>query len=267
LYVSADDWMTWGWVSALVVMGMAAVLWAIKHRLQRRVDELEGRLNENTTVMDERQLRISRLEMELATSTQRLKKLKRLVAIDPLTGIANRRHFDRTLEREIRRARRERIPVSVIFCDLDGFKLFNDSQGHARGDDALVAVARALAETFRRGSELAARYGGEEFVVILPGVDVNQASLYAERLRRKIWRLEIPYAGAPVAERLTISAGVAALTPEELTDDPSLLAKAPEVLLNSADAALYRAKCLGRNRVAVKTSHSGPTIVEVEMAS
>ncbi len=265
--MSADDWMTWGWVSALVVVGMALVLWAIKHRLQRRVVELEDRLHEHTTVLDARQLKISRLEMELATSTQRLRKLKRLVAIDPLTGIANRRHFDRTLEREVRRARRERIPVSVIFCDIDGFKLFNDSHGHARGDEALIAVARTLADTFRRGSELAARYGGEEFVVILPGVDVNQASLYAERLRRKIWRLEIAFSGAPAGDRLTISAGVAALSPEELTGDASLLARAPEVLLNSADAALYRAKCLGRNRVAVKTSSSGPTIVEVEMAS
>jgi len=116
-----------------------------------------------------------------------------------------------------------------------------------------------LLETFRRGSELAARYGGEEFVVVLPGVDVSQASLFAERLRRQIWCLGIPFAGAPVGDRLTISAGVASLTSEEL-------ARAPEVLLNSADAALYRAKCLGRNRVAVKTA-SGLAIVAVDLAS
>lgn len=264
--MSANDWVTWGWVSVLVVLGMAGVLWAIRHRMQRRVDELEGRLHEHTTVLDARQLEIDRLEMELATSTQRLKKLKRLVAIDPLTGIANRRQFDRTLEREVRRARREAIPLSVIFCDIDGFKLYNDTQGHARGDEALTLVAQTLAETFRRGSELAARYGGEEFVVVLPGVDVAQASLFAERLRRQIWRLGIPFAGAPVGDRLTISAGVATLTAEELAGDPSLLAKAPGVLLNSADAALYRAKCLGRNRVAVKTS-AGPAIVAVDLAS
>jgi diguanylate cyclase (GGDEF)-like protein len=264
--VSANDWVTWGWVSVLVVLGMAAVLWAIRHRMQRRVDELEGRLHEHTTVLDARQLEINRLEMELATSTQRLKKLKRLVSIDPLTGIANRRQFDRTLEREVRRARRETIPISVIFCDIDGFKLYNDTQGHAQGDEALTLVAQTLAETFRRGSELAARYGGEEFVVVLPGVDVAQASLFAERLRRQIWRLGIPFAGAPVGDRLTISAGVATLTSEELAGDASLLAKAPEVLLNSADAALYRAKCLGRNRVAVKTS-AGPAIVAVDLAS
>lgn len=264
--MSAYDWVTWGWVSALVVLGMAVVLWAIRHRMQRRVDELEDRLHLHTSVLDARQFEINRLEMELATSTQRLKKLKRLVAIDPLTGIANRRHFDRTLEREVRRARREAIPISVIFCDIDGFKAFNDTQGHARGDEALTLVAQTLAETFRRGSELAARYGGEEFVVVLPGVDVSQASLFAERLRRQIWCLGIPFAGAPVGDRLTISAGVASLTSAELASDASLLARAPEVLLNSADAALYRAKCLGRNRVAVKTA-SGLAIVAVDLAS
>ena len=264
--MSAQDWMTWGWVSLLVVAGMAFMLWVIKHPLQRRVSELEDRLHERTTILDARQIEISRLESELAMSTQRLKKLKRLVSIDPLTGIANRRHFDRSLEREIRRAAREGVSVSLIFCDIDSFKHYNDSQGHAQGDEALIQVARTLSMTFRRGSELAARYGGEEFVVVLPGIDSGEASLYAERLRRRVWRLEIPHAGAPAGDRLTISAGVATLSAEELAGDPTLLARAAEVLLNSADAALYRAKCLGRNRVAVKTS-AGPVIVPIELAS
>ncbi len=263
--LSADGWMLVVGAVALVVGGFMAAS-TLRIRLGQRIRDLEGRLLQNTSQLEARHMETQRLELELATATQRLKRLKRLVAIDPLTGIANRRHFDRTLEREVRRARRERIPLSLIFCDIDGFKLYNDTHGHAQGDEALTTVARTLDETFRRGSDLAARYGGEEFVVVLPGIDAAQASLYAERLRRRIWRLEIPYTNAPVADRLTISAGVATLTPEELAGDASLISRAPEVLINSADAALYRAKCLGRNRVAVKTS-SGPAIVAVEMAS
>lgn len=266
MQLGLSDWVTVGWVAAFFLIGMMSGGYILKARLRRRTREIEDRLLESTTALEVRQTEIRRLELELATATQRLRKLKRLVAIDPLTGIANRRHFDRTLEKEIRRARRDRLPISVIFCDIDGFKLYNDSQGHARGDEALTLVAKTLAETFRRGSDLAARYGGEEFVVVLPGIDGTHASLYAERLRRRIWRLAIPYAGAPVENRLTISAGVATLSAEELAGDPSLPVRAAEVLLNSADAALYRAKCLGRNRVAVKSS-SGPAIVAIEMAS
>lgn len=258
-------WMLVGAAAALIAGGFIAAS-ALRIRLGKRIRELEGRLEQNSSQLANWHLETQRLELELATATQRVKKLKRLVAIDPLTGIANRRHLDRALEREVRRARRDRFPLSVIFCDIDGFKLYNDTHGHARGDAALAQVARTLDETFRRGSDLAARYGGEEFVVVLPGIDAAQASLYAERLRRRIWRLEIPYHGGPVADRLTISAGVATLTPEELTGDAALLPRAPEVLLNSADAALYRAKCLGRNRVAVKLD-SGPAIVPVELAS
>lgn len=267
--VSAVTWMpVWiviGAAAALVAGGFIAAS-TLRIRLSKRIRELEGRLEQNSSELTTWHLETRRLELELATATQHVKKLKRLVTVDPLTGIANRRHLDRTLEREIRRARRERSPLSVIFCDIDGFKLYNDKHGHARGDEVLAQVAKTLDETFRRGSDLAARYGGEEFVVVLPGVDAAQASLYAERLRRRIWRLEIPYVGGPVADRLTVSAGVATLTPEELAGDPALLPRAPEVLLNSADAALYRAKCLGRNRVAVK-GDSGPAIVAVEMAS
>lgn len=264
----AGMWTVWvlaGIAVALVAGGFAAAS-ALRIRLGKRIRELESRLEQHASQLATWHLETQRLEVELATATERVRKLKHLVAIDPLTGIANRRHLDRTLQREVRRARRERSPLSVIFCDIDGFKLYNDTHGHARGDEVLSLVARTLDETFRRGSDLAARYGGEEFVVVLPGVDAAQASLYAERLRRRIWRLEIPYQGGPVADRLTISAGVATLTPEELSGDATLLRRAPEVLLNSADAALYRAKCLGRNRVAVKTD-SGPAIVAVELAS
>jgi diguanylate cyclase (GGDEF)-like protein len=163
------------------------------------------------------------------------------VAVDALTGIANRRHFDRALSRELRRTRRDQQPLSLVFLDLDEFKRFNDTYGHGKGDDVLRRVAQTLDETFRRGGDLVARYGGEEFAVILPGVDGRRASLYAERLRRRIWTLSIPYGASQTTDRVTISGGVATLS-------AGRLASADQVLL-VADRALYRAKCLGKNRI------------------
>jgi diguanylate cyclase (GGDEF)-like protein len=141
----------------------------------------------------------------------------------------------------VRRARRDGQPLSLVFLDLDEFKLFNDSYGHTQGDEVLRKVAQTLDETFRRGGDLVARYGGEEFAVVLPGVDGRRAGLYAERLRRRIWRLAIPYNASQLTDRVTISGGVATVYPPAIAT--------PDDLLFAADKALYRAKCLGRNRI------------------
>jgi diguanylate cyclase (GGDEF)-like protein len=218
---------------------------AERRRVERELEsihgDLEARVRERTTLLEARNRELSRLRLSLETANQRL---RRLVSVDALTGIANRRQFDRSLEREVRRTRRDGQPLSLIFLDLDGFKRFNDTYGHARGDEALRLVAQTLDETFRRGGDLVARYGGEEFAVVMPNVDARRAGLYAERLRRRIWRLAIPAGGAGDADRLTISAGVATI------ETPMIAA--PDELLTAADEALYRAKCLGRNRVAVE---------------
>lgn len=206
--------------------------------LERVRAELEDRVRSRTRALELRNDELSRLRLALETTNQRL---KRLVAVDALTGIANRRHFDRALERELRRTRREQQPLSLIFLDLDEFKRFNDTYGHARGDDVLRSVAQTLDETFRRGGDLVARYGGEEFAVLLPGVDGRRASLYAERLRRRIWRLGIAYGASQVSDRVTISGGVATVGAKQITS-------ASELML-AADRALYRAKCLGKNRI------------------
>lgn len=206
--------------------------------LERVRADLETRVRRRTRALEQRNEELSRLRLALETTNQRL---KRLVAVDALTGIANRRHFDRALERELRRTRREQQPLSLIFLDLDEFKRFNDTYGHARGDDVLRSVARTLDETFRRGGDLVARYGGEEFAVVLPGLDGRRAALYAERLRRRIWRLSIPYGASQSADRVTISGGVATVSGSHLTS-------ASELML-AADRALYRAKCLGKNRI------------------
>lgn len=222
-----------------------------RHRAEAELegirDGLEQRVRERTQALEVRNEELTRLRLALETANQRL---KRLVAVDGLTGIANRRHFDRVLDRELRRARREQLPLSLIFLDLDDFKRFNDTYGHAHGDEVLRQVALTLDETFRRGGDLVARYGGEEFAVVLPGVDSRRAGLYAERLRRRIWRLAIPNISSIVTDRLTISAGVATMVPNL----PGALAAAPDALLRAADQALYRAKCLGRNRIAMATN-------------
>lgn len=218
----------------------------VEGELQGIRDELENRVRNRTHALEARNEELSRVRLALETANQRL---RRLVAVDNLTGIANRRHFDRVLDREVRRARRERLPLSLIFLDLDGFKQFNDTYGHAQGDDALRRVARTLDESFRRGGDLVARYGGEEFAVVLPGVDAHRAGLYAERLRRRIWRMAI-FNGTAAAgnanDRITISGGVATFNPDVPGSDTS-----PDALLRAADQALYRAKCLGRNRIAM----------------
>jgi diguanylate cyclase (GGDEF)-like protein len=211
----------------------------LEGELETARDDLETRVRERTHSLEARNAELTQLRLALETANQRL---KHLVSVDALTGIANRRHFDRALDREVRRARRESLPLSLIFLDLDEFKRFNDTYGHARGDEVLRLVAHTLDETFRRGGDLVARYGGEEFAVVLPGLDRRRAELYAERLRRRIWRLAIPYQASQIADRVTISGGVATVPPGHVTK--------PEDLLRAADKALYRAKCLGRNRIA-----------------
>jgi diguanylate cyclase (GGDEF)-like protein len=246
-------------ILAVVVIAIALALVTLQRRLRtktraveaeiaqsRRLEDeltrvradLEDRVRQRTHALEQRNDELTRLRLALETANQRL---KRLVAVDALTGIANRRHFDRALERELRRTRREQQPLSLIFLDLDEFKRFNDTYGHARGDDVLRSVAQTLDETFRRGGDFVARYGGEEFAVVLPGVDGRRAALYAERLRRRIWRLSIPYGASPMTDRVTISGGVATIA-------AGSIASADQVLV-VADRALYRAKCLGKNRI------------------
>jgi diguanylate cyclase (GGDEF)-like protein len=213
----------------------------VRHRAESDLyyvrGELESLVRERTQVLEARNLELDATRQELQLANE---QLRRLVGVDALTGIPNRRHFDETLARELERAARDRRPLTLILSDIDGFKRYNDAYGHAAGDRTLREVAQALSTSFRRGSDLAARYGGEEFAVILPGVDQRHGSLFAERLRRIVWRLALPHAGAPAGERVTISLGVATVVPEQGAGSQELIV--------AADAALYRAKFLGRNR-------------------
>jgi diguanylate cyclase (GGDEF)-like protein len=154
--------------------------------------------------------------------------LVRLSGTDQLTGLANRRAWDRELSRAIATARRSSAPLAVALVDVDHFKRVNDTRGHAAGDRLLAAAAAAWAATLRAG-DLLARYGGEEFVVLLPGSDAEAAVHAAERIRL----------ACPDGE--TCSVGVAVLAPAETAED----------LVGRADAALYAAKRAGRNRTAL----------------
>lgn len=176
---------------------------------------------------------------ELRAANGRLEELSRS---DPLTGLANRRHFDEVKEIEFRRALRTGQPLSLLMCDVDYFKLYNDSYGHAQGDQCLQDVAATLRSVFGRAGELVARMGGEEFAVLLPGTDSAQAYLAAERLRQALATRALTHAASQVAPHVTLSIGVAQLEPATM-DRFDLLAQ-------HADQALYRAKSQGRDRVA-----------------
>lgn len=159
----------------------------------------------------------------------------RLACADPLTGLGNRRVLEFVLDRHVAGAARG-IDASIVAFDLDNFKDYNDTYGHAAGDEALKLVARVLTEE-SRGLDLPVRSGGEEFIVVLAGTNAKGAEVYAERIRRRIAELE-PSTG----ERLTVSAGIAT-TRSDRRDTTELL--------NAADAALYEAKRRGRNQVVV----------------
>lgn len=167
--------------------------------------------------------------------------LKALAAKDGLTGLANRRAFDQTLEAEWLRAQRTRRPLSLLLADVDHFKQFNDRHGHQNGDDCLRAVATIVGAQALRPVDLAARYGGEEFTIILPETGNEGACRVAERIRQAVLDLRIAH-GAPAAgSNVTLSIGVATQIP---SGDAG-----PDRLLGRADQALYAAKHLGRNRV------------------
>jgi diguanylate cyclase (GGDEF)-like protein len=192
-------------------------------------------------------IHLAAMNRELEDANERLRnanqRLERLSATDGLTGVANRRNFDETLDLEWRRAHRAAVPLSLVMVDLDCFKDYNDAQGHQAGDEALRAVARTLRETLTRAGDAVARYGGEEFAVLLPGAGAEHAARIAERLRESIVGLAIAHAASRVSLVVTASMGVATAFPGD--------GSAPLQLVEEADRALYLAKHLGRNRVAV----------------
>ncbi len=186
------------------------------------------------------QLAVAIRQAELYQSLEAAnQELKRLSITDELTQIANRRHFDETLVREWQRLLREQAPLSLIFCDVDDFKAYNDLYGHPAGDHCLYLVAQALVATARRAVDLVARYGGEEFAIILPHTDAPGAIQVVENIQATLQGLAISHSGSRVSPYVTVSFGISITIP-----NPN---SSPVSLLKSADQALYQAKQNGRN--------------------
>jgi len=180
-------------------------------------------------------------------------QLEQRALIDQLTGVANRRGFDETLERRWQAAVRERAPLLLILIDVDHFKQFNDHYGHGAGDDCLRRIGALLGAEFAQPGQLAARVGGEEFALLLPG---GEASMHAQRLLHAVHALAIPHAHSQVASIVSVSAGAIETVP--------VSGESPRALLDLADQLLYRAKRDGRNRCVHRNGEMVSTIVLTE---
>jgi diguanylate cyclase (GGDEF)-like protein len=227
---------------------VAEVMARIEYQL--RLSRLQRDLERKNQELGRAYEDVRRIAAELEDTNRQLAvanvRLRGLSYVDGLTGVANRRRFDEALEEACAEAGTEGVPLSLVLIDLDHFKRLNDSQGHQVGDEALRAVAAVLADLTESRGGLAARFGGEEFAWLLPGVELEAAMAEAETLRSKIREAAIRHAGAEsgvvtASLGVTASMGVSAAT--------GTAALTPAALVAAADAALYRAKSGGRDRV------------------
>lgn len=184
------------------------------------------------------------LELERIVA-EKTRDLERLASEDPLTGLANRRQFDRELEKEIQRSHRTGQPIALIMADVDHFKAFNDAYGHPQGDACLRAIATVLRAHGRRAGDLVARLGGEEFAILLPDMKPAVAEELGRRLLEAMASEKVPHTGATLGV-VTLSLGLATVS------GSGLATVAPKDLVEQADAALYEAKAAGRNRMTAR---------------
>lgn len=209
--------------------------------IQLKISRLQKEMERKNT-----ELELSNLQLERAN-----RMLRALSYLDGLTGIANRRHFEESLEQEWRRAVRSGSPLSLLMVDIDRFKALNDAYGHQYGDDCLRQVAATFADTLKRAGDLASRYGGEEFAVVLPATELDGAAAIGEIIRSRVEEIEIPHDHSPSGV-VTVSVGAATCIPTE--------AREATTLIDLADRALYQAKHDGRNRVATTDDLPAPPV-------
>jgi diguanylate cyclase (GGDEF)-like protein len=213
-----------------------------RQQLEEYSRSLEQQVVDRTQALEEE---IGRRSAAEAALHQVNKELAAIAYLDGLTQIANRRQFDDRLWQEWRRLQREKSPLSIIMCDMDYFKQYNDTYGHCGGDDCLKEVASVIEASARRAADLTARYGGEEFVVLLPNTPLTGALEVAKLIQAKVKSLQIPHERSVVSEYVTLSFGVSSIIPTD--------ASTPEELLLRADRALYQAKQAGRNQIVVSS--------------
>ncbi|AFY45415.1 diguanylate cyclase [Nostoc sp. PCC 7107] len=205
-------------------------------QLQTSLATLEQRVQERT----------AELVIAKETAEDANQKLEKLVNLDGLTQVANRRCLDGRLQAEWKLLTREQQPLSLILFDVDKFKLYNDYYGHLAGDDCLIRVAQTVQQTVRRPADLVARYGGEEFAILLPNTDLAGAINVAQSIQQAIHVLAIPHVQSDVENIVTVSLGVTSLIPTwEIK---------PDILIALADQALYNAKQQGRDRYFIAVS-------------
>lgn len=183
---------------------------------------------------------LARVQAQLRQQAQR-RNLEAMSLTDALTGLANRRYLDDFLQSEWRQARRTAGSIGLIMVDIDHFKAYNDYYGHPQGDQCLVQVAHCLKAEVQRPRDLVARYGGEEFAIVLPGVQRDGLQVVAERIRSALHSMDLSHPASAVAERVTLSMGLAWCEPAA--------GEHAGLLVEAADEALYAAKGNGRNRI------------------
>ena len=169
------------------------------------------------------------------------KNLFELVNLDGLTRIPNRRNFDRKIQEEWKRMKRQKKPISLLMIDIDKFKDYNDTYGHLEGDSVLKTVANIIYKSVKRPGDIAARFGGEEFVVLLPDTKIEGARFIAEKIMKDLFDINLPNESSDISDRVTVSIGLNTVVPDENNS--------PYKMINLSDIALYRAKSKGRNRI------------------
>ncbi|MGB6395440.1 MAG: GGDEF domain-containing protein [Bradyrhizobium sp.] len=203
------------------------------------VDQLVKSTGEMRDINKALEERLALSKSEISNLQQSLEAIRAESLTDPLTGLGNRKYFDRMIEMAVQTALADGEPLSLLMFDIDHFKSFNDSYGHLTGDQVLRLVGMSLKQTIK-GQDITARYGGEEFAVVLPNTALRQALTVADHIRRAVMAKELKKKSTgEILGRVTISVGVSMLKPDDDTD----------TLIERADACLYAAKRNGRNRV------------------
>lgn len=218
---------------------MSSEIQQSRAQLEEYSRSLEQQVSDRTQALQQEIKQREKAEASLQIANQ---ELQNLAYVDGMTHIANRRRFDEQLEKEWHRMRREQQPLSLILCDVDYFKQYNDTYGHKVGDECLCHIARAIVAAARRSADLVARYGGEEFVMLLPNTPLAGATQVAHVIQSNIKNLQLHHRKSDVGKYVTASYGVACMIPDDHNE--------PEQLLLRVDKALYFAKRSGRDRIA-----------------